>query len=84
MENLESHIKLFYLITMFLHLQKKNIEVSQRVFDNISKKYEQGLSSSLELTMANNNLLTAQSNYVNSVMSLLNAQDALQKLLGTL
>lgn len=65
-------------------LQKKNIEVSQRVFDNITKKYEQGLSSSLELTMANNNLLTAQSNYVNSVMSLLNAQDALQKLLGTL
>jgi outer membrane protein TolC len=65
-------------------IQKKNIEVSQRVFDNITKKYEQGLSSGMELTMANNNLLTAQSNYVSSVMSLLSAQDALQKLLGIL
>ncbi|MDD3907781.1 MAG: TolC family protein, partial [Bacteroidales bacterium] len=65
-------------------LQKKNIEVSQRVFDNITKKYEQGLSSSLELTTANNNLLTAQSNYINAVMSLLNAQDSLKKLLGLL
>lgn len=65
-------------------LQKKNIEVSQRVFDNITKKYEQGLSSSLELTTANNSLLTAQSNYISAVMSLLDAQDALQKLLGIL
>jgi outer membrane protein TolC len=65
-------------------LQKKNIEVSQRVFDNITKKYEQGLSSSLELTTANNSLLTAQSNYISSIMSLMDAQDALQKLLGIL
>ena len=65
-------------------LQKNNIEVSQRVFDNITKKYEQGLSSSLELTTANNNLLTAQSNYISAVMSLLNAQDSLKKLLGLL
>jgi outer membrane protein TolC len=65
-------------------IQKKNIEVSQRVFDNITKKYEQGLSSSLELTTANNSLLTAQSNYISAIMTLLNAQDALQKLLGTL
>jgi outer membrane protein TolC len=65
-------------------LQKENIEVSQRVFDNITKKYEQGLSSSIELTTANNSLLTAQSNYISAVMTLLNAQDALQKLLGTL
>jgi len=62
-------------------IQKKNIEVSQRVFNNITKKYEQGLSSSLELTMANNNLLTAQSNYISAVMNLLGAQDSLKKLL---
>lgn len=65
-------------------LQQKNIELSQRVFTNITKKYEQGVSSSLEVTNANNNLLTAQSNYVTAVMNLLNAQDALLKLLGTL
>lgn len=65
-------------------IQQKNIELSQRVFTNITKKYEQGVSSSLEVTNANNNLLTAQSNYVTAVMNLLNAQDALLKLLGTL
>ena len=65
-------------------LQKKNIGISQRVFDNITKKYEQGLSSSLELTNANNNVLTAQSNYISAVMALLDAQDSLQKLLGLL
>lgn len=65
-------------------IQKKNIDVSQRVFDNITKKYEQGLSSSLELTMANNNLLTAQSNYIGAILNLLDAQDSLQKLLGIL
>jgi len=65
-------------------LQKKNIEVSQRVFDNITKKYDQGLSSSVELTTANNSLLTAQSNYISAVLSLLNAQDSLKKLLGML
>lgn len=65
-------------------IQKQNIEVSKRVFENITKKYEQGLASSLEVTNANNNLLTAQSNYVNAVMSMLNAKDELLKLLGTL
>lgn len=65
-------------------IQKRNIEVTQRVFDNITKKFEQGLSSSIEVTNANNNLLTAQSNYVSAVMNLLNAEDELLKLLGTL
>lgn len=65
-------------------IQKKNIEVTQRVFNNITKKYEQGLSSSIEVTNVNNNLLTAQSNYVSAVMNLLNAEDELLKLLGTL
>lgn len=65
-------------------IQERNIEVSKRMFDNVTKKFEQGLSSSLEVTNASNNLLTAQSNYIQSAMSLLNASDALKKLLGTL
>lgn len=63
---------------------KKNILVSKRVFENISKKYEQGLSSSLELTNASNSLLTAQGNYIGAVMNLLTAKDELAKLLGEL
>jgi|LSQX01.1.fsa_nt_gb outer membrane protein TolC len=65
-------------------IQERNIVVSKRMFDNVTKKFEQGLSSSLEVTNASNNLLTAQSNFIQSAMSLLNARDALEKLLGIL
>lgn len=63
-------------------IQKKNIEVSQRVFKNYSTKYEQGAASALDIVNAHNNLLTAESNYINSIMELLNAQTALNNLLG--
>ena len=61
--------------------QKKNIEVSNRVYKNIEMRYLQGVASSLELTQANTNYLTAQSNYLSSVMQLLNAKYELEKLL---
>lgn len=75
--NLKSALEAF-------EIQERNIEVSKRMFDNVTIKFEQGLSSSLEVTNASNNLLTAQSNFIQSAMSLLNARDSLEKLLGTL
>lgn len=63
--------------------QKKNIEVSQRVFDNISRKYEQGMSSSLDVTNSGTTLITAQSSYVQALMELVSAQIALEELLNT-
>lgn len=62
--------------------QCDNIEVSQRVFNNILNKYKYGMSSSLDVTNASNNLITAQSNYVQSVMTLLNAQIELETLMN--
>lgn len=62
--------------------QKKNIEVNQRILENISKKYEQGMASSLDITTSNTNLLTAQSNYVQALLEVVNAQIALEKLLN--
>lgn len=62
--------------------QTENIEVSQRVFNNILNKYKYGMSSSLDVTNASNNLITAQSNYVQSVMTLLNAQIELETLMN--
>ncbi len=64
--------------------QKENVEVSKRVYDNINLKYQQGLVSSLDLTTANNNYLQAETNYISSLMQLLNAQLALDKLLNSL
>ena len=40
------------------------------------------MSSSLDVTNASNNLITAQSNYVQSVMTLLNAQIELETLMN--
>ena len=62
--------------------QTDNISVSQRVFNNILNKYKYGMSSSLDVTNASNNLITAQSNYVQSVMTLLNAQIELETLMN--
>lgn len=62
--------------------QKQNIAVSQSVFDNISRKYEQGLSSSLEVTNAGTSLISAQSSYVQALIELVNSQIALGQLLN--
>lgn len=62
--------------------QKKNIEVTQRVFDNISLKYEHGLASSLDVTNSGTNLISAQSKYVQALMELVTAQIALEQLLN--
>ena len=62
--------------------QRQNMEVTQRVFDNISRRYEQGYSSAMDLTQTGTTLINAQSTYVQSIMELLNAQIALEKLLN--
>jgi len=62
--------------------EKENIDVTQRVFAQMTNKYNWGASSSLELTNASNDLITAQSSYVNAVLNLVNAQVALEKFLN--
>ena len=62
--------------------QRKNIDVSQRVFTNISNKYEHGYASSMDLTNASTNLISAQSNYIQAMLELLNAQIELETLLN--
>jgi len=64
--------------------QKKNVKVAERVYNNTHNKYSQGLVSSMDLTQANNNYLEAKSNYVSSVLKLLQAKLNLEELYGTL
>lgn len=63
-------------------MQKLNIDVSQRVFESTSNKFEYGHASALELTNASMTLLTAQGDYVQAILSLVNAQIELKKLLN--
>jgi len=62
--------------------QKKNVEVSQRVFDNITRKYEHGMASSMDVTDASTNVVTAQNSYVQSLLEVVSAQIDLEQLLN--
>lgn len=63
-------------------IQKQNVSVAQRVFDNIAKKYEYGVASSLDVTNSGTNLISAQSSYVQSLLEIINAQISLEQLLN--
>ena len=62
--------------------EKENIDVSKRVFASTTEKYKYGASSMLELTNASNDLINAQSSYVQAMLSLVNAQVELEKFLN--
>ncbi|HOY31497.1 MAG TPA: TolC family protein [Bacteroidales bacterium] len=64
--------------------QKENVSVAGRVYKSIQNKYEHGAASSLDLTQANSNYLTAESNYYSAVMTLIQAQTSLDKLFNKL
>ena len=62
--------------------EKEDIEGAQRVFASATNKYRYGASSSMELTNASNDLISAQSAYVQSILALVNAQVELEKFLN--
>lgn len=64
--------------------QKANIEIAARVLKSLENKYNQGMASSLDLTQANNNYLTAQNNYIQALMNLLQTSVAFDKLMNKL
>jgi len=63
-------------------IQKQNVAVAQRVFDNIARKFEFGVASSLDVTNSGTNLISAQSSYVQSLLEIINAQVSLEQLLN--
>lgn len=62
--------------------EKENLDVTQRVFQSTTNKYNYGTSSNLELVNASNDVITAQSNYVQAVLTLVNAEVELDKFLN--
>ncbi|HNS17150.1 MAG TPA: TolC family protein [Bacteroidales bacterium] len=62
--------------------RKHNVEVSLRIYESYQFKYEQGVSSSLDLATANNNYLQAEADYLESIITLLNARLDLEKLMN--
>jgi outer membrane protein len=62
---------------------KESMDLSKKVYDKTVIKYKEGVSSSFELTQNQNQFLTAESNYYNSVLSLLNAKAKLDRILSS-
>ncbi len=62
--------------------EKENMDVTQRVFQSTTNKYNYGATSNLELVNASNDVITAQSSYVQAVLTLVNAEVELDKFLN--
>jgi outer membrane protein len=62
--------------------EKRNIELTNRIYDKTLIKYKEGLSSSMDLTNAQNQYLNAQKNYFTALYTLLVLKNKLDKLLN--
>lgn len=64
--------------------QKKNMALAVEVYEQTKKKYEMGLGSNLEITVAQTDLKGAQTNYVNSLYDAIIARIDFLKATGKL
>jgi outer membrane protein TolC len=60
--------------------QKTNVQVAKEVLEQMNRKFEHGIASSLDITSANNDYLTAETDLTGTLLQLLNAKLALRKL----
>lgn len=63
--------------------QKKNLELAQRIEQKNQVKFFEGLGSSFELSEAQRQLYSAQQQYLQSMLDVINAKVALENLLDT-
>lgn len=80
----EKQLRFNYANTLETYFnQKKNVEVSRRVYDNLKQKYSQGIISGLDLQTADNNYLRAETEYISAIMQVLSARVQLERLYGS-
>ena len=75
--NLQNSLENYYT-------QQDNVDVAQSVYDSYRRKFEQGMATSLDLTLANGNYLDAESNYLIAIMDVMNAKLQLDILMNNL
>jgi outer membrane protein TolC len=64
--------------------QEKNMQLAERVYTTVKKKYEQGVGSSFEILQADTDFQQAQSNYFRALYDAIIAKISYQKALGKL
>lgn len=64
--------------------QEKNMQLAEKVYNTVKKKYEQGIGSSFEVLQADTEMQQAQSNYFKAMYDAIIAKISYQKALGKL
>ena len=62
--------------------QKENMDLAKKIHDKTVKKYNEGMVSSMELSQAQNQYLTAEGKYIKSLLDLFTAKSELKKSYG--
>ena len=60
--------------------RKKSLNIAQVIYHKTSVKYKEGVSTSFDLSQSYNQYMTTQTDYINSLMQLLNAKQVIEKL----
>ncbi|WP_169736101.1 TolC family protein [Crocinitomix catalasitica] len=63
-----------------MEIESSNVDLAKRVYENAVIRKKTGTVSALEVTQLQSQLLTAESNYIRSVMDMLNVKVQLDKL----
>lgn len=63
-------------------VEEKNLKTSKKIFDHITIKQKNGLASSTDVTIANNQYLEIQGRYIGSLYRILEAKATLDKALN--
>ncbi|OFX51647.1 MAG: hypothetical protein A2046_09815 [Bacteroidetes bacterium GWA2_30_7] len=61
---------------------KENVSLTKKIYERTLIKYKEGLSSSQELTLVQNQHLTTQASYFNTILDVLNKKATLEKLVS--
>jgi outer membrane protein TolC len=64
--------------------QRRNMELADDVLDLAQKKYKAGVGTNSDVTLAQNDLLRAQTGYFSALLDVINAEADLKKALGLL
>jgi outer membrane protein TolC len=64
-------------------INRESMELSRKIYDRTVIKFREGVTSSFELTQIQNQFLTGESNYYNSLLSLLRSKAELDRILRT-
>lgn len=67
-----------------MDVQEKNMQLAERVYNTVKKKYEQGLGSSFEVLQSDTDMQQAQSNYFKALYDAMIARVSYLKALGSL